>query len=155
MKLRVITVGKPENQYYKALSEMYFKRIQHYMPVEMDYIRQEKIAALPDLQILNKEADRLLKKLNTKDFNIVLEKSGETFFSEEFARFLEQKVNQGTKRITFIIGGPLGLSSKVIQVANKKISFSRMTFAHELALIILLEQIYRAQTILHREKYHK
>ena len=155
MKIRILTVGKPGNRHWTALSEMYLNRIHHYVPVVADFIRPEKIASLPVTQILNNEADRLLKKIDTKHYNIVLDKSGETYTSEGFARFFEQQYNGGIKNMTYIIGGPLGLSSKVIQAAQKKISFSPMTFAHDLALIILLEQIYRAHTILRGEKYHK
>ena len=155
MKIRILTVGKPGNSNWASLSEMYLNRIQHYVPVKTDFIRPEKISSQPVSQILNNEADRLIKKIDTKHYNIVLDKSGDTFTSEKFARFFEQQFTGGFKNITFIIGGPHGLSTKIIRSAHKKISFSQMTFAHDLALIILLEQIYRAQTILRGEKYHK
>ncbi|MBN2414011.1 23S rRNA (pseudouridine(1915)-N(3))-methyltransferase RlmH [candidate division KSB1 bacterium] len=155
MKIRILTVGKPDDRNYKTLREMYLKRIQHYVPVETDFIRPEKITSLSVNQILNAEAERLLNKLDTKHYNIVLDKTGETFSSESFAGFFEHQLNFGQKNMTFIIGGALGLSPKIIQAAHKKISFSQMTFAHDLALIILLEQIYRAHTIIRGEKYHK
>ena len=96
-----------------------------------------------------------MEKINASDYNIVLDKDGKQFSSVDFSQLFIQLARQSTKQITFVIGGPLGLADEVKKKAGQLLSFSKMTFPHELAAVLLLEQIYRAQSILKGEKYHK
>jgi len=155
MKIRLLIAGKIDNKSADALAELYIKRIQHYLPIAVEMIKPEKIKSLSDMEILDREGQKFLDKLISTDYNIVLDKNGKQLTSEGFAGLFNQLAGQSTKQITFIIGGPLGLPEQVKNKANQLVSFSKMTFPHELAIVLLLEQIYRAQSILKGEKYHK
>ncbi len=152
---RLLIAGKIDNKNADALAQVYLKRIKHYLPVSIELIKPEKIKSLSDAEILNREGQKFLEKINSADHTIVMDKHGKQFTSEEFAKFFNQLAGQSTKQITFVIGGPLGLSDDVKKKADQRLSFSKMTFPHELAFVMLLEQIYRAQSILKGEKYHK
>lgn len=155
MKYRILTVGKIANQNLKQVCDIYIKRIAHYIPIELSHVKSEKISRLSENEIKSSEAKRLLQKVSARDYIIALDKEGVNYSSEEFARFIGQKITASAKTITFIIGGPLGLGEELVQKAQMKLSLSKMTFAHELSAVILLEQIYRAMTILRGGKYHK
>ncbi len=155
MKIRLLTVGKPENPQFKAAIDMYLKRIKHYTAIEMDFIKPEKIAKLSESEILEREKIKLEKKLSPTEYTIVMDKGGKQFSSTEFANWIQNQQNNGRQSVTIIIGGPHGLAPEIVSKAEQKVSFSKMTFPHELAAVMLLEQIYRAHTILRGEKYHK
>ncbi|NOY61194.1 MAG: 23S rRNA (pseudouridine(1915)-N(3))-methyltransferase RlmH [Calditrichaeota bacterium] len=155
MKCHILTVGKIENNNFKEMCDLYVKRIAHYIPIELNSVRSEKISSLSVNEIKSNEAKRLLQKLSKKDYAIALDKEGVSYSSEDFARFIGKKISQSSKTLTFIIGGPLGLGEEVLQTAQMKLSLSQMTFAHELTAVILLEQLYRGMTILRGGKYHK
>lgn len=155
MKIRILTVGKPETKSYAQLCDLYLKRIAKYAPVSLESVKPEKIKSKSDQEIISDESERLLEKLETNEYVIVLDKAGKTMSSENFARLFNKLAQQSVKRVTFVIGGPLGFDDSIRQRADRLLSFSPMTFPHELALTMLLEQIYRAQTILRGGKYHK
>jgi 23S rRNA (pseudouridine1915-N3)-methyltransferase len=155
MKIRLLISGKIDNKNADALAELYLKRIKHYLPITVEIIKPEKIKSLSSAEILNREGAKFLERLKESDFTIVMDKDGKQIMSEDFSKLFIRLAGQSTKQITFIVGGPLGLSSKVKLKANQNLSFSKMTFPHELAIVMLLEQIYRAQSILRGEKYHK
>ena len=155
MKIRLLIVGKVENKSYNELSNLYLGRIQHYIPVSLESVKPEKISSMSKVEIIHLEGDRLMEKLSPEEYVIALDKNGSHHSSEEFAHFLQSLHNQSRKYITFVVGGPLGLSDKVQARANSIISLSKMTFAHELSAIIILEQIYRAMNITYGGKYHK
>jgi len=155
MKLRILTVGKLSNKHCKALSEDYLSRISHYAPIQLQFVREEKIASLPPSEIIGKESKRISEQLKSSDWNILLDKSGVMLTSEELAKYLQQLASTRKKYLTFIIGGPLGTAPELGKIANFTLSMSQMTFSHELAAVLLLEQLYRAFTILSGEKYHK
>jgi len=155
LKFRILTVGKIENKNLKETCDLYVKRITHYIPIELQFVRSEKISRLSENEIKSNEAKRLVQKLSKKDYVIALDKEGVGYSSEEFARFIGNKISQSSKTISFIIGGPLGLGEELLQTSQMKLSLSKMTFAHELTAVILLEQLYRGMTILRGGKYHK
>ena len=155
MKIKILLVGKIENQNYRELSVKYLERIAHYQPIITDYVKAEKISSLSTKEIIDRESKRLLAKLSPTDYVCALDKNGKQQSSVDFARFVQSLQNQSKKQITFVIGGPLGLSEMVLKRANSVLSLSKMTFAHELSAIVLLEQIYRTMNILHGGKYHK
>lgn len=155
MKIYILTVGKPETKPYAQLCELYLKRLKKYAPVSLESVKPEKIKSKSDQEIISAESERLLERLEVNEFVIVLDKAGKSMSSENFARLFNKLAQQSIKRITLVIGGPLGLDNRIRQRADRLLSFSPMTFPHELALTMLLEQVYRAQTILRGGKYHK
>ena len=100
------------------------------------------------------EAEKIISKLKSDDFLILLDEKGKSFSSVQFAQYIEKKSNQSTKKIVFLIGGAYGFDTKIYERANDKISLSDMTFSHQLIRLIFMEQLYRAYTILHNLPYH-
>lgn len=154
LKIRLLTVGKIENEYTRALAETYRKRIEHYAAFDWEIVKPEKIKTLTPAEILAREAQRIEQKVDAKGKTILLDKDGSQYSSEELAAFLENASGSG-KRITFVIGGPWGISENVKKNAALSLSLSKMTFPHELATVMLLEQLYRALSLRKGEKYHK
>ena len=155
MKLRILTVGKLSNKQIRLICEDYFHRIGRFVSIEAFHVKQGKIASLSDGEILDKECDRILDKITARDHVVVLDKSGRQMSSEIFSEYFNKLAIGGIKEVTFIIGGPLGVDERVTSRADLLLSLSNMTFQHELATAVLLEQIYRAFSILRGEKYHK
>jgi len=155
MKLRILTVGKLSNKQIRLICEDYFHRIGRFVSIEAFHVKQEKIASLSEGEILDKECDRILDKIPARDHVVVLDKSGRQMSSEIFSEYFNKLAIGGIKEVTFIIGGPLGVDERVTSRADLLLSLSNMTFQHELATAVLLEQIYRAFSILRGEKYHK
>lgn len=143
--IKIVCVGKIKENFYKDAIDEYMKRLSKYHKVVID--------ELPDSNI-NKEKDLILKHINKKDYIITLEIDGKEINSESLANLIDKTLI--TKpNITFIIGGSDGLHDDVKKISNYKLSFSKMTFPHQLFRIILLEQIYRSFKIIHNESYHK
>lgn len=140
MKLTMITIGKPRSKEIVALAEKYSSRIAHYANFELLHLKDEKQA---------------LSKIKPQDFVVVLDERGKILASTEFANFIGRHQTQGTKHIVFFIGGENGVEDGLRRRANFVLSLSRLTFPHELALVILLEQVYRAFSIIKGEPYHR
>lgn len=143
--IKIICVGKVKEKYLRDMIDDYIKRISKYHKIE--------IIELTDSNI-NKEKEELLRVINTKDYNIVMDIDGNNLSSREFAEKID-KTFLINSNITFIIGGSDGISPEIKELANYRLSFSRLTFPHQLFRGILLEQIYRAFKILNNESYHK
>ncbi len=143
--IKIICVGKIKESYYREAIQEYLKRMTKYHKIQIEEI--------PD-STPKEEGDLILKKINPKDFHIILDIHGKTMDSIAFSNYLD-KTFLTNSTITFIIGGSDGLDEKVKAIANLKLSFSNLTFPHQLFRVILLEQIYRAFKILHHETYHK
>lgn len=154
LKIRLLTVGKIENEHTDALAEMYRKRIEHYVAFDWEIVKPEKIKTLTPTEILAREARRIELKMDSRDKTILLDKDGNQYSSEELAAFLENASSSG-KRMTFVIGGPWGVADTVRKNTALSLSLSKMTFPHELATVMLLEQLYRALSLQKGEKYHK
>jgi 23S rRNA (pseudouridine1915-N3)-methyltransferase len=155
MKLTLLVVGKTDDKYIKEGMERYAKRLKHYVDFNFEIIPDIKKAknTTIDLQKI-KEGEQILSKWTpVKEFHLFDEK-GKTYTSREFAGFLNKKMVSGLKELVFVIGGPYGFSDEVYQKAGSKISLSRMTFSHQLARLLCMEQLYRAFTILKGEPYH-
>jgi len=159
MKITLITVGKIKEAYLRDAVAEYAKRLQKYCRLEIVEVADEKTpdGASPALeeQIRRKEGERILKQLKDGAYLITLEIGGCMLESVEFAQKLESLGTQGVSHIQFVIGGSLGLSAEVCKRANLALSFSRMTFPHQLMRVILLEQIYRGFRINSGQPYHK
>lgn len=158
MKISIICVGKIKEKYFTMAIEEYSKRLSKYVKLNIIEVLDEKapenISASDENIIRQKEAERILK--NIKDeFVVALCIDGQQFDSVCFSEFIQKNMIKGVSHISFVIGGSLGLHKSVIERANFKISFSKMTFPHQLMRVILLEQIYRAERILKNEPYHK
>ena len=159
MNIELLCVGKIKERYLRDAIAEYAKRLSRYATVTIKEVRDEKtgesLTEKERMQITNEEGNRLLAKLPQGAYTIVLALDGQAFSSEEFSIFLNDRMVEGKSTLVFVIGGSLGLSEKIIQKADKIISFSKMTFPHQLMRVILLEQIYRGFKILRHEPYHK
>ena len=159
MNITLITVGKIKEKYLKEAIDEYSKRLTRYCKLEIIELADEKTpdnaSEKEEQQIKEKEGDLILSKVKDNAYVIAMDLKGKHITSEEFSNFIDNLGVTGNPNITFIIGGSLGLSQKVIQRANYKLCFSKMTFPHQLFRVMLLEQIYRAFRIMKNEPYHK
>ncbi len=159
IRISIICVGRIKEKYWTAAIDEYSKRLSRYCKLEVIEVQDEKT---PDDasqaqcdQIKKKEAERILKKIDDGGFVCTLEIAGKRFTSERFADFLESSALRGVSHIQFVIGGSLGLHSSILERSDLAISFSDMTFPHQMMRVILLEQIYRGYKIINNEPYHK
>ena len=150
--IKIICLGKIKESFLEEAIKEYKKRISRYQQLEIVELQDEGIS---DKKVaLKKEKEKILKVLNIKDYIITLEIEGKEESSEEFAKRLDNIFIENSN-ITFIIGGSYGLDDDIKSLSNYKMSFSKMTFPHQLFRVILLEQIYRAFKIINNEEYHK
>ena len=150
--IKIICVGKLKEKYLSDACSEYLKRLQKYANIEVIELLDEKIDE--EKQALQKEKEKLEKYINPKDYIITLEIEGKELSSLELADKLNQVLIQNSN-ITFIIGGSYGIHSDIKNRADFKLSFSKLTFPHQLFRVLLLEQLYRSYKILNNEKYHK
>lgn len=159
MRINLITVGKLKEKYLKDAVKEYEKRLSKYCKLTISEVADEKTPEDASLilikQIKDKEGERILKKIPEKSFVIALAIEGDQVSSLDLANFLDKSMVSGISDITFIIGGSLGLSNEVLKRANKELSFSKLTFPHQLMRVLLLEQVYRCFRIIAKEPYHK
>lgn len=159
MKITIITVGKIKEKYLKDAISEYSKRLSKYCKLDIIEVADEKTpdnaSEVVENQIRSKEAERILKHVKEDAFVVTLEINGKQLTSEELAKKIDTLGIQGHSHITFIIGGSIGLGQEVLQKSNFALSFSKMTFPHQLMRVILLEQIYRSYRIINGEPYHK
>jgi 23S rRNA (pseudouridine1915-N3)-methyltransferase len=155
MKIELWLVGKTSFAYLKEGMEIYQKRLKHYIPFDVNIIPDIKKAKnLSSNQLKQKEGEAILSKLKKEDFLILLDERGKHLTSVEFARFMEQKLQLSHKRIVFLVGGAYGFSEELYNRSNSKLSLSKMTFSHQMIRLFVLEQLYRAMTIMRGEPYH-
>lgn len=150
--IKIICVGNIKEKYFTEAIKEYLKRISKFH--QLDIIEVEDVGNNDKITILRKEKEKILKYVNKKDYIITLEIDGNEESSIDFANRLNN-IFIGNSNITFIIGGSYGLDAEIKKLSNYKLSFSKMTFPHQLFRVILLEQIYRAFKINNNEEYHK
>lgn len=159
MKITVITVGKLKEKYLKDAIAEYSKRLSKYCKLDIVEVADEKTpenaSDVVEDAIRSKEAERILKYLKDDAYVITLEINGKQLSSEEFADKIDKLGVQGVSHIIFIIGGSIGLGKEVLQKSDFALSFSKMTFPHQLMRVVLLEQVYRSYRIINGEPYHK
>ena len=159
MKITVLTVGKIKEKFYTAAIDEYSKRLSRYCKLNIIQVADEKTienSTEKEMDIIKaKEGERILKNIPDDAFVITLEINGKMLDSEELADKINKLGIMGESHIVFVIGGSLGLQQDVSKRANFKLSFSKMTFPHQLMRVILLEQIYRSYRIINNEPYHK
>lgn len=154
MKYEVLLLGKTKDSFLAEGIAEYTQRLQHYADINLKIIKVKKNQG-SDQVIIEREADLLLTNLATPTFSVALDSQGKQFSSKGLATKIEHFEKTGVRHVTFIIGGPLGLSTRVLEKANLSVSLSKMTFTHDMVRMILIEQLYRAHTILDGGKYHK
>ena len=158
MKIRIVAVGKLKEKYLREGVAEYEKRLAPFASVELRETREEYMAENPSeaqrQQTLAKEGERLLRLVPERSFLIVLDVKGKLLSSEALAKELASLALQGQSDLTFLIGGAFGLSPAVRERADLRISFSPMTFTHQMVRLLLYEQIYRSFKINRGEKYH-
>lgn len=159
MNLSVVCVGKCKEAFFRDAVAEYAKRLSKYCEFRIIEVADEKTkehASEREEQIVTqKEAERIEKTLRPDDYVVALAIEGKKYDSVNFSRHIETWMGAGKSRIVFVIGGSLGLHERILSRADEKISFSDMTFPHQLMRVILSEQIYRAFRIMNREPYHK
>ncbi len=159
MKITIIAVGKIKEKFYRDAIDEYSKRLSKYCKLEIKEVADEKTpdhaSDTVNQQILFKEGERIKNLIPKDSYVVALAIEGKKYDSPEFANRIKEAGIRGISNITFIIGGSLGISDEIKKSAQAKISFSDMTFPHQLMRVILLEQIYRGYKIITGEPYHK
>jgi len=156
LKLKVIVVDRTRSPFLKEGESFYLRRLRKYVQVEWVEVKPAKIKkGRPEEEILAAEGQAIARKLGPRDCLVPLDRSGHQYDSEGLAAWLDKLSTSTGGWISFIIGGPLGLSKELLDRAHKILSLSRLTLTHEMSRLLLLEQLYRAFTIMRGEKYHK
>lgn len=155
MKIQFWSIGKNHEAYVKTGVEDFTRRISNYYPVEWEIIPVPKNAGmLSEMDLKKKEGETILEWLDADDYLVALDEHGKQWSSVQLAKFMEQRANQSTRKLVFLIGGAFGLDEPVLKRANHTWGLSTLTFPHQLVRLILAEQVYRACTIIRNEKYH-
>lgn len=159
MKITIVCVGRLKEKYWTSAVDEYSKRLSKYIKLEIIELPDEKapesMSGAQEEQVKAKEGEKIVKAIKDNSFVVTLEIEGKQLTSVELAKLIEEKMTRGISHITFVIGGSLGLSAEVIKMSDYHLSFSKMTFPHQLMRVVLLEQIYRAERINNNEPYHK
>lgn len=154
--LTLIFVGRASDNYIKEGCAVYEERIRRYADLSLICVPEERVPSKGRIEyILHHEGKRIREKLRPDAFRVALDEKGRLLSSEAFARFLEKGSHSGSKEMAFLLGGPYGLEGALKEGADLRLSLSPMTLAHGMARMFLLEQIYRAFTLLRGEPYHK
>ena len=159
LTINIICCGKIKESFWNNAIDEYSKRLSKYIKLNIIEIPDEKVPDKVNDNIINNikniEANKMIQKLPKESYIIALDLNGKQYSSEEFASKLSNYSINGISSITFIIGGTLGIGEEVMKLVNEKISFSKMTFPHQLMRVIFLEQLYRAFKINNNETYHR
>lgn len=159
MNINIICVGKLKEKFFRDAVSEYAKRLQKYCKLKVIELSDEKIpenaSQKEELQVKQKEGEKILSNIKTNMYVVALDLRGKMISSEELSGFISNLEVRGTSNFAFVIGGSLGLSKPVLDRADYKLCFSKMTFPHQLFRVMLLEQIYRAFKIMNNETYHK
>ena len=155
MRLVLICVGKTKERFVQEGIAKYLRYLKPYVDVELRELKEEKIHDLRDAPLVRKrEAEKILKAVSAGSFLCALDERGHEFTSHEFAGFLNDRLESGAREMVFVIGGAMGLDESISERAGKVVALSRWTFTHEMARLVLLEQLYRAFTIIKGKTYH-
>lgn len=155
ININIICVGSLKENYWQQAVTEYQKRISAFAKINITEVKEGIYGASEKDILLAKQQEALKLKQLTKGYTVALEVGGKSFSSENFAKHLQDIAVKGNSNITFIIGGSYGLDKEFSDSANEKLSFSQFTYPHQMMRVILLEQIYRAFTILNNKTYHK
>jgi 23S rRNA (pseudouridine1915-N3)-methyltransferase len=155
MKVQLWSIGKDNDPYIRDGIAVFQKRLQHYVDFELRLIPTVKQAASLSIPELKKQEARIITDmLQPQDYLVALDEHGKMMSTLQLADFLQQRTNAGTRQLVLLIGGAFGLDPVILQRAQLKLSLSSLTFPHQLVRLIVTEQLYRAYSVLHNEKYH-
>ncbi len=155
MKLSIICMGKTREEFVQEGLAKYLRFLKPYADVEIRELREEKIQDLKDAPaVRKKEAEKIFKAVRAGALLVALDERGQEFTSHDFARFMNSALENGVREMAFVLGGAMGLDEAVTGKADKVIAMSRWTLTHEMARLVLLEQLYRAFTIITGKTYH-
>ena len=155
MKIKLLLVGKTDQDFIRQGIAEYEKRIKHYLSFEIAVIPAvRKTTAMNQSEVKIRESELLLKNISSGDYVILLDELGKELTSVDFSGFLNQRFSSGIKSLSFIIGGAFGVDERIKKRANFILSLSMMTFSHQMVRLFFIEQFYRALTILNNESYH-
>ncbi len=155
MKIKVLVVGKNKEAYIAEALREYHKRINKYTRFDIEEISSIKASKkYSEKEIREKEGQKILKALPGDSIVVLLDERGKQMNSMEFAKWIQKFMNSGTRNMTFVIGGAYGFTDGLYEKADMKLSFSKMTFSHQIVRVVFAEQLYRAFTIIHGEPYH-
>ena len=156
IKVRIVCVGKIKENYLNIGISEYLKRLSNYAKIEILEVKDEKIVSNDSNEHIKEiEGKRIIEKLDKGYYNIFLDVSGKEFSSEKLAEFTQSLIDSGKGNLCFVIAGSLGFSKDALKYADFRLSFSQMTFTHQMIRLLLLEQIYRVFKINNNEVYHK
>jgi 23S rRNA (pseudouridine1915-N3)-methyltransferase len=156
MKLRVITAGSHSDAEFAEAVNRYLNRIKHFFPIEVTEVKPERGRQnLDDVAIMRAQSARLMAAIPNRGYTVVLDERGQQLDSLKFAKWLERLTIDQPDGVNFVVGGDVGLDDTVRQRADKLLSLSAMTLPHVLARVVLMEQIYRACTLMRNIPYHK
>lgn len=155
MKIQLWSIGKEHDSYIQEGMALFQKRLKHYTDFELKLIPPVKQAAsLSTAELKKQEGKLILDLLQPNDFLVALDEYGKSYTTVQLADFLQQRLNSGTRQLVLLIGGAFGIDQAVLHRAHLKLSLSALTFPHQLVRLIMLEQLYRAFTVINHEKYH-
>lgn len=155
MTIKLIVVSKTDIPYLQQGIDEYIGRLKHYCNFEMTVIPALKnLGKASPEEVKEREGQLILKQLEKVDYTVLLDEHGKEYTSVGFSEFLQKQMNAGTRTLAFVIGGAFGFSAAVYAAASHKVSLSQLTFNHQMVRLFFTEQLYRAFTILHHEKYH-
>lgn len=155
MRIKLVAIGKTDSAELQKLIDVYLKRLKHYVKFELVVlpdIKNTKNLSVTDQ--MEKEAELILKHVDSPESLYLLDENGIEYRSVEFAKLLQKQMNRGIKEWVLVVGGPYGFSDSIKQKAHGLISLSKLTFSHQMVRLFIVEQIYRACTILRNEPYH-
>ncbi len=155
MKLVLICIGKTRERFIQEGIAKYLRYLKPYADIDIKELKEEKIQDLKDApRVRKREAEKILRAAPARSFLVALDERGREYTSHEFAQFINDYLETGVREIVFIIGGAMGLDESITERANRVVAMSRWTITHEMARLVLLEQLYRAFTIIKGKTYH-
>ncbi len=156
LKAKLTIIGKLHDGYAKEWAEHYIKLLDKYTQLEIKYLKEEKLnEGKNEAEVLRRESERIIEEVKTGDFLVILDKTGKKFKSVDFAKFVESYYQRSDVILHFVIGGAIGVSEQILKFADMKLAMSDMTFPHQMAAVLFLEQLYRAISLIHGLPYHK
>lgn len=156
LKARLTVIGKLHDSHAKDWADHYFKLLSKYCTLEMKFLKEERLdEGKNETEVLRRESERIIEEVKTGDFLVVLDKTGKKFKSVDFAKFVETYYQRSDVTLHFVIGGAIGISEQILKFADMKLSMSDMTFPHQMSVVLFLEQLYRAISLIHGLPYHK
>jgi len=155
IKVKLTIVGKIHDEYAKAWVEHYKKLIKQHCKLEIKFIKEEKLGeGKNEAEVLRREGERIIDVVNAGDYLVILDRFGKKLKSKHFAKFMEY-CSRSDVTLHFVIGGTLGISNQILKFADMRLSLSDMTFPHQLAVVVFIEQLYRAISIIKGLPYHR